>query len=278
MKFSRLIFLTLVGLQGCCLTSSCIPADDAIKLMWNYSTKGIFKHKTPLKPVTPEEQVKWNHFTDAEIEKAPWTRQEEMRKTRYVSERPLPFHIGSATFMIPINYFGAEGELASEEHFKNGVVSEQTTGPIRFYLWDFSGYTPHRAIHGLSNDEYVSYSFSFEKSIRAVENSIKDIDLFDPEPNFQEYGLDAYVPKVGDYKNMTLAERINKHKIAWLGKSSHGGLVVIDCNENDLFCIGYGAHPVGRYAYKFYFSPKYLSRWKEIEAGVHEKVMIWLEK
>lgn len=281
LKRIELIFISLAItlLAGCANRedSSFIPPQDMIKVMWHYLTKGAFMDNPPLKTVTPEEQAKWNHFTDAEIAQADWGLAEQMRRSRYVTDRPVPLRLGTATFMVPSNYFGVQGGLQDEKYFREGLTREDgRSGPMYFYLWDFSGKTPRRDNPSTHSDEWVDYNFGYRSTQISPEQMIaKSPYLYDSDPNFKEFGLDAYLPRVVGYETMSIEERRHKFAVSWLGRSSHGGMVYIRCGDDEQTCLGHGTHLVGKYQYQFGIPRKYLSRWYEVETGVHTKIMSW---
>lgn len=187
-------------------------------------------------------------------------------------------HLGPFTFRIPFNYLSADAERATESAFSEGVrYSDARSGPIKFFLWDFSGLTPRRAAHvGGKSDEFVFYNFGVYPTPSPQAIFARSPGLYAAAPDFQEAGLRGYLPQVAGAETMSKDERRQKHLLLWVGKSSHGGDIVLECSMSSRTCAGYGKHPVGGYDYQFSFDIAHFARWKDIEAGVHAKLMSWL--
>lgn len=133
LKFSQVSVLVFSGIS----LAACEPTGAITPLQF---AKAAFCHliegcdpPTPLKPITAMEQAKWNHFTDDEIAREPdWTMREHMRRTRGISDQPVPLHLGHLTFMVPLNYLGYGG--IDKIDLKVGLRFEDArSGNIRFF-------------------------------------------------------------------------------------------------------------------------------------------------
>lgn len=193
---------------------------------------------------------------------------DHMRSTRGISDQSVPVHLGHLTFLIPLNYLGYGG--IEKIDLKTGIRFEDArSGPIRFFLPDFSGLTPRRVNPRNHNDQFVQYNFGIRSYSPPREGLAQTPDLHD-------YGLEGFLANLPEAAEMSIEARRNKFGMVWVGKSVHGAEILISCNPVSKACHGFGKHPVGGYDYSFSYSLSDLPHWFEIEAGVHSKIMAWI--
>ena len=220
------------------------------------------------------EQAKWNHFTDDEIAREPdWAMREHMRRTRGITDQPVPLHLGHLTFMIPLNYLGYGG--IDKIDLKEGLrFDDARSGPIKFFLPDFSGLTPRRVDPRTHTDRFVQYNFGIRSYTPPREYLAQFPEQYRKIPDFIEFGLEAYLSIATGKELQSDQDRRKNLEQQWIGESVHGADILMACRQG--FCNGHGKNPIGGYDYSFSLPQEELPRWKEIELGVHTKLMHWL--